>query len=460
HAAGRGDAIMTLVNPMDPRGFRVRQMSPPGKDEQSYPFLWRYWKELPPAGWIGMFDGSWYNRVLRERIEGTIEPRQWQNAYQEISQFERQLVDDDMVVIKLFMHISKKELKRRLKWLEKNPAESWRVTPETWKNYKNYDDHLRVADEMLERTNTSDAPWTVVEATQRRYRRVKIIQTVSKAIEDGLELKRRRQEQRELHDTRFTEVDPATTTATALKDIPTILDRADLSVRLRKKEYNEELIGLQERLRDLEFECFKRRVPVVIAYEGWDAAGKGGNIKRVTELLDPRGYEVIPIAAPSSEERVHHYLWRFWRRIPKAGHIGIFDRTWYGRVLVEWLEGFIDRETYQRSFQEITEFEQSLVNFGTVVVKFWIHIDKDEQFARFESRQQIPEKQHKITDEDWRNREKWDAYAEVITEMIERTSTSYAPWTIVEGNNKRWARVKATKTIITAIENTLDRTDA
>jgi len=230
-----------------------------------------------------------------------------------------------------------------------------------------------------------------------------------------------------------------------------------LSLSLSREEYEKQLDSYQERLRELEFACYAHRLPVVIVYEGWDAAGKGGNIKRVTEKLDPRGYAVIPIAAPRGDEATHHYLWRFWKHLPKAGHFAIFDRTWYGRVMVERVEGFCREEEWKRAFYEINEFERHLAHYGTVIVKFWIHLGKDEQLRRFEERKAIPYKQYKLTDEDWRNREKWDLYAGVVNEMIEHTSTNYAPWTILEGDCKLWARVKALKTIVEAIELKVSR---
>jgi polyphosphate kinase 2 (PPK2 family) len=235
-----------------------------------------------------------------------------------------------------------------------------------------------------------------------------------------------------------------------------ILDKVDTTQAIKdKKEYRQRLYALQVRMRELEFEIFKQRLPVIILYEGWDAGGKGGNIKRVVENLDPRGYSVIPIAAPQGEERTHHYLWRFWKHIPKAGHIAVFDRSWYGRVMVERVEGFCKPDEWKRAFQEINEFESQLVSFGTVLVKFWIHITKEEQLRRFEERGANPFKNYKLTDEDWRNREKWDQYLEAVEEMLLRTSTHYAPWTVIEGNDKYFARVKALETITAAIESGL-----
>jgi polyphosphate kinase 2 (PPK2 family) len=241
----------------------------------------------------------------------------------------------------------------------------------------------------------------------------------------------------------------------ALKEMETVLDKVDLDQSLKRKEYEEQLKEYQVRLRELEYQCYDERRPVIVSYEGWDAAGKGGNIRRVTECLDPRGYSVVPIAAPKGDDATHHYLWRFWRQIPKAGHLAIFDRTWYGRVLVERVEGFCSEAEWRRAFQEINEFELSLTNFGMILVKFWIHISKEEQLRRFKEREKIEYKQFKITEEDWRNREKWDAYRQAVVDMIQNTSTTYAPWTIVEANDKLWARIRALRAIVEAIEHGL-----
>jgi len=481
-AAGKGDAVMKLVERLDPRGFRVDPPAPPNIEEQMRPFLWRFWVKLPPDGAIGIVDRSWYGRVLVERMDGLVTQRQWQQAYQEINQFERQLADDGHVIVKLFLHISKKEQKKRFKQMEKDPTQSWKVTKEDWEHHKRYEDYQRVIEEMLERTSTSYAPWTIVEATERRFRRVRIFQTIIKAMQEGLERKQayeaRKAEEKAAAKREQPLAKPVATAAAdsdasvsvsvpevdesdelaapVFHDVPSILDRIDTTVKLDREEYDEELPKLQVRMRELEFECFNKRMPVIVTYEGSDAGGKGGNIKRVTQMLDPRGYNVIPISAPKGDEATHHYLWRFWRHIPKAGHITIFDRTWYGRVLVERVEGFCTKEEWQRAFQEINEFEQSLVNWGAVLVKFWIHISKEEQLRRFEERQVTSYKQYKITEEDWRNRAMWDGYRVAVTEAIERTSTSYAPWTIIEGEDKLWARIKALKTIVAAIEKGLE----
>jgi len=477
-AAGKGDTIAQLVHELDPRGFRVHATTAPTEEESLRPFLWRFWLQLPASGAMAIFDRSWYYRVLAERLRGEVEQRQWQQAYQEISQFERQLTDDGQVIVKLFLHIDKKEQKKRFKAMEKSNVESWRVSKDDWRQNQRYDDYLAVMEEMLERTNTAAAPWTIVEATDRRYRHVKVLQTVMHALEEGLDRWQERKERRAaalaeqrgetekqiaLQTAKDTGEVPSDADGSAetmqidpLDSLPTPLDRVDLEYTIGKGEYKKSLPELQGRLRDLLFECYGARLPVVIAYEGWDAAGKGGNIKRVTEMLDPRGYYVVPISAPKGDDATHHYLWRFWRNLPKAGHMAIFDRTWYGRVLVERVECFTPRDEWRRAYQEIAEFEQMLVNFGTVVVKFWLHISQEEQLNRFESRQADPAKQYKITEEDWRNRAKWPLYEDAVVEMVERTSTSYAPWTILPGQDKNVARIMGLETIVKAIEKGLE----
>jgi len=234
----------------------------------------------------------------------------------------------------------------------------------------------------------------------------------------------------------------------------------DLSKALTREEYVHDLLHYQLQLRALAFQLYQRRRSLVIVYEGWDAAGKGGNIKRVTEKLDPRGYEVFAIAAPSGEDRTHHYLWRFWRRFkpPSEKQILIFDRSWYGRVLVERIEGFCTEAEWRRAYREINEFERQLADAGTVLVKFWIHISPEEQMARFLARQNSPYKAWKLTDEDWRNRDRWEPYEQAVNDMLLKTSTVTAPWTVVEGNDKYYARVKTLRTLTETLQREMGTT--
>jgi polyphosphate:AMP phosphotransferase len=446
-AAGKGETVSKLVERLDPRGVKVHPISAPLEEERLRPFLWRFWTKIPGRGEVAVFDRSWYGRVLVERVEKLIKPEQWRSAYNEIAQFERMLTDDGMVIVKFWLHISEKEQKKRFKEIEKSKYDSWRVTKEDWEHHKQYDDYAQAAEEMFERTNTAYAPWTIVEATDKRYRLVKVFKTLADAMQTAVNAKAQPAAPKR--------APRASVTVPALKEMETVLDKVDLDQALKRKEYEEQLKEYQFRLRELEFRCYEERRPVMIGYEGWDAAGKGGNIRRVTEALDPRGYSVIPIAAPKGDDATHHYLWRFWRQLPKAGHLAIFDRTWYGRVLVERIEGFCSEAEWRRAYQEINEFELSLTNFGLILVKFWLHISKEEQLRRFKEREKIEYKQYKITEEDWRNREKWDAYRQAVVDMLQNTSTSYAPWTIVEANDKLFARIRTLSTIVEALEKGL-----
>jgi polyphosphate kinase 2 (PPK2 family) len=456
-AAGKGDAIEKLVGRLDPRGYKVHAIHAPTPDEALRPFLWRFWTRMPGHGEIAIFDRSWYHRVLVDRVERDTPRSVWQQAYAEINAFERMLSDDGTLVVKFWLHISADEQRRRFKKLERSKFDRWRVTKQDWKAHRRYPAYLDAAEEMLERTATPVAPWVVVEATDKYYRRLKVFEETARAMEEAL-ASRKRKAIAPLHpagpEARKAELRAARRFHTGL------LDDVDLSHRIPEKRYRDELKKYQAKLRELEFACYERRRPVVVVYEGWDAAGKGGNIKRVIGALDPRGYSVIPIAAPQGDDATHHYLWRFWNRIPKAGHLAIFDRSWYGRVLVERIEAFCAEAEWRRAFHEINEFELSLAHFGTVLVKLWLHISKDEQLRRFRERQRLAFKRYKITPEDWRNREKWDLYRMAVSDMIANTSTSYAPWTIVEANDKGWARVKAMRTIAEAIEQGLGQKPA
>ena len=441
-AAGKGVQINRLIQALDPRGFDVYACDRPTEDEQMRPFLWRYWTKTPAKGRIAVFDRSWYRSVQVDRFDGLTREDKLGDAYQDILSFEKQLCDDGTVIMKFFLYIDKDEQKKRFKKLEGSKETSWRVTEEDWNRNKDFDRYLKMNEEMLEKTDTDYAPWVIIEAVDKDYAALKIVSTVMDRLEYELEHRRPedgKQAQRQESKTRE-------------RFKHGVLSGIDLSKSLTEEEYKTRLKKLQKRLAELHSELYRLRIPVVIGFEGWDAGGKGGAIKRLTSNLDPRGYRVNPTAAPNDIEKVHHYLWRFWNSVPKAGHIAIFDRTWYGRVMVERIEGFCSEAEWRRAYQEINEMESHMANAGAVVLKFWLHIDKDEQERRFKERQANPAKQWKITDEDWRNREKWDQYEEAVNEMLIRTSTTYAPWIVVEGNDKRYARVKVLQTVVDALE--------
>ena len=435
-AAGKGVQINRLIQALDPRGFDVYAC------DQMRPFLWRYWTKTPAKGRIAVFDRSWYRSVQVDRFDGLTREDKLGDAYQDILSFEKQLCDDGTVIMKFFLYIDKDEQKKRFKKLEGSKETSWRVTEEDWNRNKDFDRYLKMNEEMLEKTDTDYAPWVIIEAVDKDYAALKIVSTVMDRLEYELEHRRPEDEK--------TAQRQESKTRERFKN--GVLSGIDLSKSLTEEVYKTRLKKLQKRLAELHSELYRLRIPVVIGFEGWDAGGKGGAIKRLTSNLDPRGYRVNPTAAPNDIEKVHHYLWRFWNSVPKAGHIAIFDRTWYGRVMVERIEGFCSEAEWRRAYQEINEMESHMANAGAVVLKFWLHIDKDEQERRFRERQANPAKQWKITDEDWRNREKWDQYEEAVNEMLIRTSTTYAPWIVVEGNDKRYARVKVLQTVVDALE--------
>ena len=441
--AGKGTQINHLIESMDPRGFTVYSTQAETQEEQYHPFLWRFWNKTPEKGRIAIFDRSWYGKLLVERYEKKTHKKDIPGVLEDIENFEKQLTDDGTLLIKFFLAISEKEQGKRFDKLLSKEETSWRVSKADKDRNKHYEEYARMADEMLTRTDTEYAPWTIIEAHDERYAAVKILTTVVEAFEERYE-KEQNPQPRQI-DGKFGQND--------LKE--SVLKKVDLSKKLDRETYEKKLEELQKKLTLLHSEIYAKRIPVVLAFEGWDAGGKGGAIKRLTRALDPRGYTVNPTSSPNDIERAHHYLWRFWTKMPKDGHIAIFDRTWYGRVMVERIEGFCTTQEWQRAFKEMNQMEQQLVNHGAIVIKFWMHIDKEEQERRFKERQENPDKQWKITDEDWRNREKWELYEQAVDEMMVRTSTVNAPWVIVEGNDKLYARIKVLETVVDALEKRL-----
>lgn len=437
-ASGKGLQIAHLIRSLDPRGFEVFPIKGETEEEQMHPFLWRFWTKTPERGRIAIFDGSWYRRVLIDRFDGKVKGFEMTRAYESICAFEKQLTEDNMVMIKLFLTIDQQEQKKRMKKLREKKETAWRVEKGDRERNRRYEDYLSMAEEMLQKTDTEFAPWTIIEATDQRFAEIKIYKTVIHALQNAIE---REEKEKIISDAKKEEM---------MQD--SILAKTDLKKMLAKDVYQRKKKKLQRKIERLHGELYRKRVPVILCFEGWDAAGKGGAIKRLTEAMDPRGYVVHPTAAPSETEKAHHYLWRFWKAMPKDGHIAIFDRTWYGRVMVERIEGFCTEKEWKRAYKEINDMEKDLADHGAVILKFWMQIDKEEQNRRFLNRQENPEKQWKITDEDWRNREKWDEYEKAVNEMLVRTSTEYAPWIVVEGNDKYYARIKVLETVVKTLE--------
>lgn len=440
-AAGKGSVLGRILQAFDPRGFKVHNIGEPTREERFWPPMTRFWNITPGDGQIAIFNHSWYGQVLDERVEDGVSGRALQEAFERMRVFERQLADDGAVLVKFFLHIDKKEQAKRFRKIGKDPAYAWKVGKDERRRHKLYNKYAEAVEDMLRETSTAYAPWTIVPAISERFATVTVAEGLAAAFERALALRKAPVRGKKKLPARNRRTSP--------------LDRVDLTAVMNDKEYDEKLDELQEELRRLQHLCYRERVPVVLVYEGWDAAGKGGNIRRLLRELDPRGYAVVPVAAPMGDERTHHYLWRFWRALPKAGHFTVFDRSWYGRVMVERIEGFATGEEWTRAYREINEFEEQLVEYGTVVIKFWIHISKEEQLARFEARQNTPHKRWKITDEDWRNRERWKEYWDAVSDMIERTSTTGAPWTIIAGNDKHYARVQALQTVVDRVSERL-----
>lgn len=443
-ASGKGKMINEVIHPLDPRGFRVISLEEESEEEKRHSFFWPFWNTIPPKGRIHVFNNCWYSRALEKKRKD--ENIHLQVLYDEINSFEDQLCKDNCILIKFFLHISKEEQKERFEKLESSEDTRWRIEKRDWKENKHYDEYKGEFDRMLVETDTPYAPWNIIEATDKRFASAKILDILIKEIEKVLDRKK-------VCGEKIAEVTEEEGEQDAF--YTRVLQGVDLSKNLTKDVYKVKVEELQKKLSVLHNRMYREKVPVIIALEGWDAAGKGGAIKRITEKIDPRGYEVVPISSPNDLERQYHYLWRFWSKFPKTGHLTIFDRTWYGRVLVERVEGFATKEEWTRAYTEINQMEKSLWQDGYLILKFWLHIDKDEQERRFEDRQNTPEKQWKITEEDWRNRSKWDAYEKAVDEMLVRTSTNYAPWHIVEANSKYYARIKILETVVDSLEKRL-----
>ncbi|MBO7674503.1 MAG: hypothetical protein J6S63_05790 [Atopobiaceae bacterium] len=444
-AAGKGGVLAKVIKDMDPRFFRVVTMhARPSEVEQRHPFLRRYLVEIPEAGKFKFFDTCWMREVTRERMRGVLDEDAYDSRIDSINMCERQLVDSGYLVMKFFFHIGRDEQRARLDRLLADENTSWRVNDDDlWENDQ-YDTCLRVYDRYLRDTNRSSAPWYIIDSKNRNWATLQVLEFINMGIDVAIH---NRGIAAPLRQNIF-----ALNHTEPLASIP--LDKT-----MDEDAYRAELKALRTRLNQLHYEVYHKRIPVVIAYEGWDAAGKGGNIKRVTSGLDPRGYEVHPIASPEPHELARHYLWRFWTRLPKSGHVAVFDRTWYGRVMVERLEGFCSENEWRRAYNEINEFEKELVDAGTVVIKFWVQIDKDTQLARFTDRQNTPSKQWKITEEDWRNREKWDEYEAAINDMIRKTNTTFAPWHVLESVDKYYARIKAMRIVVDELERACGKKD-
>ena len=436
----KSGVVKRLNKWLDPRNIRTYGFWDETDEETQRPFYWRFWRCLPKQGEIAIMFGSWYTRPIVDRVFDNIDDNQYMLSLQTINSHEKLLTDGGYIIIKLWYHIDQKTQQERL---EHKVRLAHSPTAGLYKKYsKHYDDFVNVSTQALSNTDTLSSPWHIIEATDKHYRDATTGQVLLETLEQVLEN----------HKNSTPPVAATITTPTE----QSLLDNVDLRAVLDDETYEKKLSHYQKEVSRLMWRAKDEQRSVILLFEGWDAAGKGGTIRRAVASIDARLYRVIPVAAPSDEEREHHYLWRFWRHLPRDGYMTVYDRSWYGRVLVERVEGFAQDEEWRRAYHEITDFEQQLVNGGTILCKFWLHISPDEQLRRFEERQQVPWKQHKITDEDWRNREKWDAYSQAVHDMISRTSTQTAAWNIIAANDKKHARVETLKIIQETLTQALD----
>ena len=443
--AGKGETVNLLNEWMDPRHIYAYAFPEPSDEERERPAIWRFWRALPPKGKMGIFFGAWHSMPIVGRVQGVISEAAFAQSIAEILRFEKMLADEGVLLLKFWFHLSKGQQNKRLKALEKDPKTRWRVTDAEWKYFKLHKKFVKVCEPFLRKTSTGEAPWIVIPGADPRYRTLTFGRHLLAAMRERLDEK----PVKRLPDRNPPLLPPA--------DNLNVLRALKLDQPLIKADYDKQLEKWQGRLNVLTRHRRFKDISVVAGFEGNDAAGKGGAIRRVTGALDARSYYNVPVAAPTEEERAQPYLWRFWRHIPRRGRFAIFDRSWYGRVLVERVERFCSEADWMRAYTEINDFEQQLSQHNIVVVKFWLAISKDEQLKRFKQREKVAFKRFKITEEDWRNRKKWDAYEQAICDMVDRTSTSIAPWTLVEANNKYHARIKVVATLCRAIEAALDR---
>jgi len=446
-AAGKGELVNRLSEWLDARGLETYTYWQLSDEERERPDYWRYWRTFPSRGRIGIHFAAWYQdlipRYAHRKISGTL----LDTELNRITFMEQALAADGALILKFWLHLSKKAQKKRLAALEKDPKTRRRVTKSDWKNHKKYEEYVHAAERVIRHTSNAVTPWTLVDAGDKRYRDSTVARTIVAAIAHHLE----NQKAEKTNGNSSPIVVPD-----AVGETKTILDGVDLTQSLERETYESQLRRYQGKISRLVWAAYDKKRSSVVVFEGWDAAGKGGCIRRMTVAMDARLYRVISVAAPSDEEKAHHYLWRFWRHIPRAGFVTAYDRSWYGRVLVERVEKFATPAEWQRAYSEINDFEEQLTRHGIVLTKFFLHIDQDEQLRRFKEREKIPHKQHKITEEDWRNRDKWPLYEEAVNEMVARTSTEFAPWCLIPANDKKVARIEVLKTYCRRLEKALD----
>ena len=468
--AGKGETVGLLNYWMDSRWLVTRAYDDHEDGESGRPEFWKFWLDLPPRGRIGLFLSAWYSRPVIDHAYGKINDAELANKLERISKFERALAQDGALILKFWMHLSREGQEKRLKSLERDPLTKARVSKRDWQHWRMYDNFITTAEQVISTTNRGLAPWNIVEGADSNYRSLTVANILKDSLQQKLTLANSRSSKNKSH--RLVQSNSSNAKSETIESSKselkgskpskskskTILASLDMNKEISKKKYREELLELQAKLHKLHLAAKSNKISSMLVFEGPDAAGKGGAIRRITQSLEARNFQVHGFSAPTDEEKAQHHLWRFWRRLPQAGHISIFDRSWYGRVLVERVEGFATEAEWKRSFAEINEFESQLHECGIVLVKFWLHVTKEEQLKRFKLREETPHKKWKLTEEDWRNRKKWTEYLVAVDDMVQYTSTSQSPWILIEGNDKRFARIKALETFCNRLKAATEET--
>ena len=456
--AGKGETVNLLHEWMDPRWLHTHAYGEPSDEERERPEHWRFWRDLPPKGQIGILMNAWYAAPIDRRAHRLTTAAQFRRDLQRVARLEQLLTDDGVLILKFMMHLARDTQQARLKALERDPLTRWRVTAEQWRQARSYDELVEAEATAVRLTDASQAPWTWVDGSDERHRSLVVARTLRDQVTRRLnEHEHGRRPRRGTAVARVLQgASKGPVSGQKRKSNARRLADLDMSRTVGKATYEVALAKAQGRLNLLYRKARRRGLSTIIVFEGWDAAGKGGAIRRLASALDAREYQVIPVAAPTDEERAQHYLWRFWRHLSRNGRLTIFDRSWYGRVLVERVEGFATFAEWQRAYDEINDFEAQLVAHGIVVVKYWLHISKDEQLRRFKQRERLAHKRWKLTDEDWRNRKRWKAYEDAVDDMVAYTSSRQAPWILVEGDDKNHARLKVLRTLADRLARALD----
>ena len=425
-SSGKGYVINYLSQELIPKYFDVEVFEKNEEYDNKFPFAKRFFVNTPKKGHIKIFDRSLYYRILDDL---DLKGEDLNKKIGSMEKIEKMLYDDQTIIIKFFLNVSEDEQKKRIDKLEDSKEQSFYLTRNDKVQNDKYKDYQKHFENVLEKTNFSFSPWTIIDSDKLKEASKEALFQMLEALTIGLERV-------------STQRLDGKNTERSYQNNKKIIENLDLTKTITEKTYRQKKDQLEKEVKDMMFEYYKRGISTTLVFEGVDAAGKDGAIERLIKKVDPRLYTVHAISAPSKEELAHHYLWRFYDKLPEDGYVGIFSRSWYGRVMVERVEEFATTNEWDRAYGEMLEMEKEIYNHGSLILKFFVVIDKDEQYSRFMARENNPDKHYKITDEDWRNRGKWDAYIESMDEMLYRTNVDYAPWILVEGNQKYYARIK------------------